>query len=65
MRAYDNPAFVEDIVRDAAGELSADERITWYSVHAISDESIHNHQAFARIDSAPHHSSLPATDGSL
>jgi GTP cyclohydrolase I len=49
MLAYDNPAFVEDVVRGVAAELSADERIDSYFVEAASDESIHNHRAFARI----------------
>jgi GTP cyclohydrolase I len=63
MRAYDNPAFVEDIVRDVARALASDGRIAWYSVQALSDESIHNHQAFARIDSSPHHNGLLTPGG--
>jgi GTP cyclohydrolase I len=51
MRAHDHPVFVEDMVRAAAEALNADERITWFSVQAASDESIHNHGAFARIQS--------------
>jgi GTP cyclohydrolase I len=49
MRAYDNPAFVEDVVRNAAVALKEDERVIWFRVHAINFESIHNHNAFARI----------------
>ncbi|MBN2723247.1 MAG: GTP cyclohydrolase I FolE2 [Deltaproteobacteria bacterium] len=47
MQAYDNPVFVEDMVRNAAVILRDDERIEWYEVSAINDESIHNHKAFA------------------
>lgn len=48
-QAYDNPKFVEDIVRDAALALNADARITWYSVRSENFESIHNHNAYAQI----------------
>jgi GTP cyclohydrolase I len=51
MRAHDHPVFVEDMARAAAGALSDDGRIAWFSVEAVNDESIHNHAAFARIDS--------------
>ncbi len=50
MQAYDNPVFVEDIVRNVAVRLRADERIAWFHVHAVNHESIHNHSAFARIE---------------
>ena len=49
MRAHDHPVFVEDMVRAAAGALSHDDRMAWFSVEAVNDESIHNHAAFARI----------------
>lgn len=49
-QAYDNPKFVEDLVRDVAGRLNADERIESYSIEAENFESIHNHSAYARID---------------
>jgi len=49
-RAYDNPKFVEDLVRDVAAELNADDRIEWYSVEAENFESIHNHSAYALIE---------------
>ncbi len=49
MRAYDNPAFVEDVVRQAAAELKADPRIAWLEVRAETIESIHDHNAFAMI----------------
>jgi GTP cyclohydrolase I len=51
MRAHDHPVFVEDMVRAAAQALARDARIAWFSVEAVSDESIHNHGAFARIQS--------------
>ena len=51
-RAYDNPKFVEDIVRDVALLLSADARIGRYSVDVENFESIHNHSAYARIERA-------------
>jgi GTP cyclohydrolase I len=48
-RAYDNPKFVEDLVRDVAGRLQQDSRIRGFTVDAENFESIHNHSAFARI----------------
>jgi GTP cyclohydrolase I len=48
-RSYANPKFVEDIVRDVALRLKADENITWFSVSAENFESIHNHSAYAHI----------------
>ncbi len=50
MQAYDNPAFVEDIVRNVATRLRADRRIAWFRAHAVNHESIHNHSAFASIE---------------
>jgi GTP cyclohydrolase IB len=47
--AYDNPKFVEDLVRDVALALDADARIGAFTVEAENFESIHNHSAFARI----------------
>lgn len=47
--AFDNPKFVEDIVRDLAAALDGDERITWYSISSENFESIHNHNAYAEI----------------
>jgi GTP cyclohydrolase IB len=52
MRAHDHPVFVEDMARAAAQALGRDERIGWFSVDAASQESIHNHGAFARIHAA-------------
>lgn len=48
-RAYDNPKFVEDLVRDAALALNSDARVAGYTVEAENFESIHNHSAFARV----------------
>ncbi|HYS65489.1 MAG TPA: GTP cyclohydrolase FolE2 [Paraburkholderia sp.] len=49
-RAYENPKFVEDLVRDVAQRLSADERIVAYVLEAENFESIHNHSAYAVIE---------------
>jgi len=49
-RAYDNPKFVEDMVRDVAVRLNADERISAYVVESENFESIHNHSAYALIE---------------
>jgi len=51
-KGYDNPKFVEDIVRDIALELKADNNIIWFSVSAENFESIHNHSAYAQIISS-------------
>jgi GTP cyclohydrolase IB len=49
-RAYDNPKFVEDMVRDVAGRLNLEERVAAYVVEAENFESIHNHSAYALIE---------------
>ncbi len=49
-RAYDNPKFVEDMVRDVAGLLNQDERIRSYVLESENFESIHNHSAYAMIE---------------
>jgi GTP cyclohydrolase I len=49
-RAYDNPKFVEDMVRDVATRLNEDDRISAYVVEAENFESIHNHSAYALIE---------------
>lgn len=49
-RAYENPKFVEDMVRDVAAKLNADERIAAYSIESENFESIHNHSAYALIE---------------
>jgi GTP cyclohydrolase IB len=49
MRAYENPAFVEDITRSVAAGLQRDPRIQSGRVHVINEESIHSHNAYAAI----------------
>jgi GTP cyclohydrolase I len=49
-RAYDNPKFVEDMVRDVAALLNLDERVESYVVESENFESIHNHSAYALIE---------------
>ncbi|TDJ18160.1 MAG: GTP cyclohydrolase I FolE2, partial [Gammaproteobacteria bacterium] len=50
-RAYDNPKFVEDMVRDVAQRLNEDDRVLAYVVESENFESIHNHSAYARVES--------------
>lgn len=47
--AYNNPKFVEDIVRDLAIGLNRDDRILWYHIRSENFESIHSHNAYAEI----------------
>ena len=56
-RAYDNPRFVEDMVRDVANALNREDRITAYVVEAENFESIHNHSAYALVE---HDKEVPA-----
>jgi GTP cyclohydrolase I len=49
-RAYDNPKFVEDMVRDVAARLNKEDRISAYVVESENFESIHNHSAYALIE---------------
>jgi len=49
-RAYDNPKFVEDMVRDIAVRLDGDARVRAYRVASENFESIHNHSAYAQIE---------------
>ncbi len=49
-RAYENPVFVEDLVRNVALKLNAHPDVTWYKVEAENQESIHNHNAYACIE---------------
>ncbi len=51
-RAYDNPKFVEDMVRDVAARLNAEPRIASYIVESENFESIHNHSAYALIENS-------------
>ena len=48
-RAYDNPKFVEDMVRDIAVHFKNDDRVSEYVVESENFESIHNHSAYAQI----------------
>tara|TARA_B100000470_G_scaffold37888_1_gene26955 strand:+ start:1397 stop:2188 length:792 start_codon:yes stop_codon:yes gene_type:complete len=48
-RAYENPAFVEDIVRDIAVDLNSDKKVNYYCLESENFESIHNHSAYALI----------------
>ena len=52
-RAYENPVFVEDLVRNVALRLNAHQDVTWYKVEAENFESIHNHNAYACIEHTP------------
>lgn len=51
-KAFENPKFVEDIVRDLALSLEDDARITWYSINSENYESIHSHNAYAQLTRA-------------
>lgn len=48
--AYSRPRFVEDVLRELAGQLDAESRVLWYRVNVTSYESIHGHDAFAEIE---------------
>jgi len=48
-KAFENPKFVEDIVRDLAMGLEAEPLISWYSINSENFESIHSHNAYAQI----------------
>ena len=54
-RAYENPVFVEDLVRNVALKLREDPRIAWFTVEAENFESIHNHSAYAFIEMDKEH----------
>jgi len=49
-KAYENPRFVEDIVRNVAQKLGDNPNITWFSVESENIESIHNHSAYALVE---------------
>ena len=49
-QAFDNPKFVEDIIRDLAVALNREDRVLWYSIESENFESIHNHNAYAMIE---------------
>ncbi|MCC7408037.1 MAG: GTP cyclohydrolase I FolE2 [Phycisphaeraceae bacterium] len=57
--AYDNPKFVEDIVRDLAVALDKEPRIAWYQVISENFESIHNHNAYALVEKDKHRDHEP------
>ena len=48
--AYDNPKFVEDIVRDLALLLEDEARVSWFKISSENFESIHNHNAYAELE---------------
>lgn len=50
MQAYENPVFVEDMVRNVVARLQDDPRVSWCRVYAENQESIHNHAAFASVE---------------
>lgn len=52
-RAYENPVFVEDLVRNIAQRCESDPNLVWYRVEAENFESIHNHSAYALIEKSP------------
>jgi GTP cyclohydrolase I len=49
-KAYENPVFVEDMVRNVAVKLNSHPDVTWYKVEAENFESIHSHNAYASIE---------------
>jgi GTP cyclohydrolase I len=49
-KAYENPKFVEDVVRSVAVKLNKDDNFIWYSIEAENFESIHNHSAYAYVE---------------
>ena len=55
-KAYQNPMFVEDVVREVAKRLQGDPNITWFTVESENFESIHNHSAYAYVErgESPH-----------
>jgi GTP cyclohydrolase IB len=59
MQAYNNPVFVEDMVRGVAVQMREDVRVKWFRVLAENDESIHNHRAFAELEFGAASGELP------
>ncbi|MBP1750749.1 MAG: cyclohydrolase, partial [Deltaproteobacteria bacterium] len=49
-RAFENPKFVEDVVRDISEKLSGNANVRWFSIEAENFESIHNHSAYAYLE---------------
>jgi GTP cyclohydrolase I len=60
-QAYDNPMFVEDIVRAATLKLKSVPEITWFRVECENFESIHNHSAYAMVEFPPRTEDANAT----
>ena len=58
-RAYDNPRFVEDLVREVTLGLRAIEQVMWFRVHVVNFESIHEHDAYAEVEETRRPSSRP------
>lgn len=56
--AYNNPKFVEDMVRDVAAQLNKNPRIAGYTVESENFESIHNHSAYALIEKKPNYTKM-------
>ena len=48
--AYDNPRFVEDLVREVTLKLRGLDQVTWFNVHVVNFESIHEHDAYAQVE---------------
>ena len=61
-KAYENPVFVEDVVRNVVMKLKQNDKILWYHVEAENFESIHNHNAYAMIESRESFSNGHAKD---
>ena len=51
--AYDNPRFVEDLVREVTLRLREMRQVTWFTVHVVNFESIHEHDAYAQVEEPP------------
>jgi len=49
-KGFENPMFVEDVVRNVAQQLKKDDNFTWFSIEAENFESIHNHSAYAYVE---------------
>ncbi|MCY4573221.1 MAG: GTP cyclohydrolase FolE2 [Gemmatimonadetes bacterium] len=49
-QAYDNPRFVEDLVREVTLRLRSMPQVTWFNVHVVNFESIHEHDAYAQVE---------------
>jgi len=54
-KAYQNPMFAEDVVREVSKRMKKDRNITWFTVESENFESIHKHSAYAFVESNPSH----------